>query len=140
MPVFVGFVTACGHLLAQTMAPGPAAPELVLTGIVELPASAQDVPALKRVFLEAVTSSSVRCYSLVEGEKKGDLEVLLVNSKEGKISVRLRGQLVELSFASQSDRAAAARFAERQKDASHTQYHTLRAKLDRERDAAQHRR
>jgi hypothetical protein len=137
--VLVGCVAAGSHLLAQTMTTGAAAPELVLTGIVELPASTQDAPALKRVFLEAVTSSSVRCYSLVEGEKRGDLEVVLVNSKEGKVSLRFREQIVELSFAAQSNPTAVARLAERQKDASHTQYHTLRAKLDRERDAAQRR-
>jgi hypothetical protein len=133
-------MAVCAHLLAQTVPSGATAPELVLTGIVELPGpSSNNAPASKRVFLEAVIGGSVSLYSLVEGEKKGDIEVLLVNSREGKVTVRLRGQLLELSFAAESARVRAARQAEQQKDASHREYHTLRAKLDRQRDAAQRR-
>jgi hypothetical protein len=137
--ISIGALGVCAHLLAQTVTPRAAVPELVLTGIVELPPAAHGAPASKRVFLETVTGSSVACYSLVEGERKGDFEILLVNSSDGKVTLRFRGKIVELSFGDQSRRVAAVRLAEQQKDASHTQYHTVRAKLDRERDAAQRR-
>jgi hypothetical protein len=112
-------------------------PPIVLTGIVELPA-ASNAPGVKRAFLELGSRDNAVSCSLAEGQKSGDLRVLHINSSHGSVTVGYQGQVFTLSFDAQAHRQRVLLAAERQKDVSHTEYHTTRARLDRERDAAEH--
>jgi hypothetical protein len=111
----------------ETMTPPPR--ELILTGIVHLP------PNRKRAYLLlAPPAQDARPYDLMEGEQRGELEMLSIDPWAGSVRVRHRGNVVQLSFDDQWRSNEAARQAERQKDASHAAHHALRARLERERD------
>jgi len=124
-------VVCAAALLRQAAAQGIGR-GIVLTGIVELPATTNS-SVLKRAFLEIDSVS----YSLSEGQRSGAVEVLRIDSSDGKVTLRYGREVFELSFAEQANRRQAALAVERQKDVSHTEYHTARARLDRQRDAAQ---
>ena len=111
---------------------GPAT-ELVLTGIVELPGS-----GVKRAFIEAGAGPHLRCHSLGEGQRSGDVEVVKIESGKA-VTVRYRGELVELAFVAPAQRENGLRRSEQEKDISHTHYHAQRARLDRERDRLERR-
>jgi hypothetical protein len=127
-----------GILHGQT--PGPetrAQPpgDLVLTGIVEVPGDRQGAAPIKSVFLQVGAGSTARLYSFRERQKIDAIEVLTIDTLRGKVKLRYREQVLELSFEAQQ----AERALEQEKDASHTSYHTERSKLDRARDDAERR-
>jgi hypothetical protein len=128
-------LTCLALMTAGAGAQSIAAPPVVLTGIVELPAS--NSAGFKRAFFELGFRDSTLSCSLAEGQRSGDVEVLKIDSKNGSVTIRYQGQNLDLSFTAQAHRQRAELIAEQRKDLSHTEYHTTRAKLDRERDAAQ---
>ena len=99
-----------------------------LTGIV-------DVPPIRKALLILETPDGKRLeHILGENEKRFELELVSLDAKAGKAVARYRGRLFELSLI---DRVADSDREEREKDSSHTSYHTRRAQLDREADLQQ---
>ena len=74
----------------------------------------------------------LRCL-LGEGEKAAGVELLAIHDGKGKVTIRHRGMTNVVALAN----TGIASDPEKEKDVSHSEYHKLRARLDRERDMLQ---
>lgn len=102
-------------------------PVITLTGLIHA-----GVP--KAFFKVEMPAKEVQLYSLAIGETSGNLQLLNINVPAGKATVRYKREVLELSFSQQVDQRQAAQNAEREWDRSHTEYHRIRAELDRKND------
>ncbi len=111
-----------------TNAPSIAVEELVLTGIA-------DISSYKRAFLQIDSPGQPpQFYTLAEGDHRGDITLVTIDSQKAKVTLRYRGHVRELSMNTRTSGLPASSAKELQRDASHSSHHTKRAQLDREND------
>ncbi|HEY0548500.1 MAG TPA: hypothetical protein VGF13_02800 [Verrucomicrobiae bacterium] len=113
---------------AQSIAAVPRAEELVLTGIA-------DIASYKRAFLQIDSPGQPpQFHTLAEGEQRGDITLVAIDSQKAKVTLRYRGLVRELSLNARTSGAPAPSAMELQRDASHSAHHAKRAQSDREND------
>jgi hypothetical protein len=113
---------------APFIAVAPRGEELVLTGIA-------DIATYKRAFLQIDSPGQPsQFYTLAEGDHRGDITLVTIDSQKAKVTLRYRGHVRELSMNTRTSGLSAPSTMELQRDASHSSHHTKRAQLDREND------
>jgi hypothetical protein len=135
--VFAFFaITAIGFAQTHLNAPQPttiaaavvaksSGEELTLTGVM-------DFGSIKQAFVEvAQPGEPTGRYTLRYGRKAGDMELVTLDAAHARVVLKYRGKIHELRIRGSSSSVSD---SERQKDLSHSQYHTQRAKLEREKD------
>jgi hypothetical protein len=71
---------------------------------------------------------------LGEGENASGVNVVKIDMRRETVTVRYRTQLRDLALRDRGGGQRQSSIVEKEKDLSHSKYHTLRAKLDREQD------
>ena len=94
-----------------------------------------DLPPVRKAVLELKTAEGTRHLVVAPGERRGELELLQLDTSAGRVSVRYAGERIELSISDRVKTISLADQNERALDASHSNHHRRRADLDRERDA-----
>ena len=113
---------------APSIAVAPRAEELLLTGIA-------DIASYKRAFLQIDSPGQPpQFHTLAEGEQRGDITLVAIDTQKARVTLRYRGQVRELSMNTRTSGVPAPSAMEWQRDASHSSHHTKRAQLDREDD------
>jgi len=113
---------------APSIAVVPRGEELILTGIA-------DIASYKRAFLQIDSPGQPsQFHTLAEGEQRGDITLVAIDTQKAKVTLRYRGHVRELSMNTRTSGRTAPSAMELQRDASHSSHHTKRAQLDREDD------
>jgi len=95
-----------------------------------------DQPPVRRAYLALEAADrGAHFFSMAEGQKIGQVELLTVDSKAGKVKLRYRGQLLELTFSDQPLDQDVPEVAVRPEADSHRATHLLQAQREREEDA-----
>jgi hypothetical protein len=102
--------------------------ELYLTGLAR-------IGAKKLAFIRVEKPGQpTRLLTLVEGESASGVDLVKIDADGAKATVRYGARLQELALQSRGLTQRPPSLTEKEKDFSHSKHHTLRAKLDRERD------
>ena len=100
-------------------------------------------PSLRMALLEIHLPGQEILCTLREGETAAGVELLAIHAEKGTVTIRQGGVTKEIGFGPLANKSPVSSPPERapeteaQKDASHGEYHKLRARLERERDAFQ---
>lgn len=100
-------------------------------------------PWLRIALIEIrIPGQEIRC-AMREGETVAGIELLAIHAGRGKATIRHRGSTNEIALFATANISGTVKSeenfpeTEKQKDVSHSEYHRMRALLDRERDASQ---
>ncbi|MEY2466344.1 MAG: hypothetical protein QOD03_865 [Verrucomicrobiota bacterium] len=93
------------------------------------------VPPIRKALVEIGIpgQEGIRC-ALAEGERAVGVELLAIHESKGTVTVRYDGSTNELMLLAAPNHGTNFN-VEAEKDVSHLEYHKMRARLDRERDA-----
>jgi hypothetical protein len=139
--LLLGANAACGQSPATGPVPRTAAEtapnvktgtnEIWLTGLAQMGSA-------KLAFIRVEQpGQSPNLLTLAEGESAGGVDLVKIDAAGARVTVHYDARLRELTLRNPEISHRPMPLSEKEKDISHSKHHTLRAKLDRERDEQQ---